>query len=343
MLHSRDMADSRPRVLVTESEYRKAEGCFLSAPELECLRAPDAEADLASAVREAHAPYVVVGPRTYSGALYEALQAGGVIARFGVGHDGIDKARATEAGILCTNTPGVLNQSVAEQTMLLVSAAARALLSTSTSMAQRAWNPVMGVELQGKTLAIVGCGGIGRSVARIASLGYGMQVVGCSRPDVPPPAELEHFRVVMNDFALAVRDADFVSLHMSATRDNVHFINRDRLAHLGERTWLINTARGTMVEESALFAELVGHRLAGAALDVFAREPYAPAEGSGDLRSLTNVILTPHVGSNTVEANRRMAERALQNIVLAEARAFARMDLLNPEVLKRDRSNEVGI
>jgi phosphoglycerate dehydrogenase-like enzyme len=335
MLNSCDMANSRPRVLVTESEYRKAEACFLSAPGLECLSAPDAEADLASALREAHAPYVVVGPRTYSGALYEALPAGGVIARFGVGHDGIDKARATEAGLLCTNTPGVLNQSVAEHTMMLVAAAARALISASTSMAQRAWNPVMGVELQGKTLVIVGCGAIGRSVARIASLGYGMQVVGCSRPEVTPPAQLEHFRVVTSDFAMAVRHADFVSLHMTASRDNVHFINRERLAYLGERAWLINTARGSIVDEDALFAALSGRRLAGAALDVFAREPYTPAEGSGDLRSLTNVILTPHIGSNTVEANRRMAERALQNIVLAEARAFARMDLLNPEVLTR--------
>jgi phosphoglycerate dehydrogenase-like enzyme len=322
-------------VLVTESEYRKAEGSFLSAPGLECLRAPDAEADLSSAIREAHASYVVVGPRTYSGALYEALPAGGVIARFGVGHDGIDKVRATEAGLLCTNTPGVLNQSVAEHTMLLVSAAARRLVSTSTSMARHVWDPAMGEELQGKTLAIVGCGAIGRSVARIASLGYGMQVVGCSRPDVPPPTQLEHFHAVTNDFAMAVRHADFVSLHVSASRDTVHFINRERLAYLGERTWLINTARGSIVDEAALFAALAGRHLAGAALDVFAREPYAPVEGSGDLRSLANVILTPHVGSNTVGANRRMAERALQNIMLAEAGAFARMDLLNPEVVRR--------
>jgi phosphoglycerate dehydrogenase-like enzyme len=276
----------------------------------------------------------VVGPATYSGALYDALPPGGVIARFGVGHDGIDKARATEAGLLCTNTPGVLDQSVAEQTMLLVAAAARRLISVSTSMAQRQWDPMIGGELQGKTLAIIGCGVIGRSVARIASLGYGMQVVGCSRPNAPPPAELEHFRVVTNDFAIAVQHADFVSLHMSASRDNVNFINRDRLARIGERSWLINTARGWMVDEGALFAALAGRRLAGAALDVFTREPYAPVEGSDDLRSLANVILTPHVGSNTAEANGRMAERALQNIVLAEARAFARMDLLNPEVLR---------
>jgi phosphoglycerate dehydrogenase-like enzyme len=329
-----DMASSRRKVLVTEPEYRKAEASFLSAPGFECLRAPEAEGDLASAIRDARASYVVVGPRTYSGALYDALPKGGVIARFGVGHDGIDKTRATAAGLFCTNTPGVLDQSVAEHTMLLVAAAARMLTGLSAGMARGAWEPAIGAELQGKTLAIIGCGGIGRSVARIASLGYGMQVVGCSRPGVPPPAQLEHFHAVTNDFTIAVRHADFVSLHMTASRDNVHFMNRDRLAHLGERTWLINTARGSIVDEGALFEALAGGRLAGAALDVFAREPYAPAEGSGDVRSLANVILTPHVGSNTAEANRRIAERALQNIALAESRAFARMDLLNPEVLR---------
>jgi phosphoglycerate dehydrogenase-like enzyme len=328
------MATSTPAVLVTEPEYRKAEACFSSAPGLVCLRAPEAEADLASAVREAHALYVVVGARPYSGALYETLPRGGVIARFGVGHDGIDKARATEAGLLCTNTPGVLNQSVAEHTMLLVAAAARSLVSMSSSLTRQAWDPAMGVELHEKTLAIIGCGSIGRSVARIASLGYGMHVVGCTRPNVPPPTALEHFRMVVNDFATAVRAADFVSLHLSASPDNVHFVNRERLAHVGNRAWLINTARGSVVDEVALFAALSERRLAGAALDVFAREPYTPVEGSGDLRSLANVILTPHVGSNTVEANRRMAERALQNIVFAEARAFARMDLLNPEVVR---------
>ena len=329
------MANSRPKVLVTESEYRKAEACFVSALGLECRRAPDREADLVSAIQEAHASHVVVGTQTYAGALYEALPAGGVIARFGVGHDGIDKTRATAAGLLCTNTPGVLNQSVAEHTILLMAAGARTLVSAATSVAQGVWDPVTGAELHGKTLAIIGCGAIGRCVARIASLGYGMQVVGCSRPDLPPPAALEHFRVVTNDFSTAVHDADFVSLHMTASRDNAHFINRARLASLGTRTWLINTARGSIVDEGALIEALVSRRLAGAALDVFACEPYAPADGNRDLRSLANVILTPHIGSNTVEANSRMAESALRNIVLAEARAFRQMDLLNPEVLRR--------
>jgi glyoxylate reductase len=328
------MANSRPRVLVTDSEYRKAEARFASAPGLECLRAPDAEEALASAIREAHASHAIVGPAAYSGALYQALPAGGVIARFGVGHDGIDKTRATASGLLCTNTPGVLNQSVAEHTMLLIAAAARALITLSTSLARGAWDPAIGEELQGKTLAVIGCGGIGRTVARIASLGYGMHVVGCSRPDLPPPAELADLGAVTNDFATAVRGADFVSLHMSATRDNMHFINAERLAHVGERAWLINTARGPLIDERALFSALAGRRLAGAALDVFAREPYVPIEGSGDFRSLANVILTPHVASNTAAANSRMADRALQNIVFAEAGAFAQMDLLNPEVVR---------
>src|SRR5207244_4348532 len=238
------MTTRKPKVLGTESEYRKADASFVSAQDLECLNAPDDENDLAAAIRKVHASYVVVGPRTYSGPLYEALPAGGVIARFGVGHDGIGQAKATAAGLLCTNTPGVLNQSVAELTMLLVGAAARTLIVASTNMARHVWEPAIGEELQGKTIAIVGCGGIGRASARIASLGYGMHVVGCSRPDAPPPPALEHFDEVTNDFATAVRNADFVSLHMSASRDNLHWLNRERLASFAEHSWLINTARG---------------------------------------------------------------------------------------------------
>jgi len=327
------MAAARRVVLVTGVEYRKAEGVFQSEAALQCEPAPDDETELAGAVRARGASHAIVGSRRYGGSLYEALPAGGVIARFGVGYDGIDTGRATAAGLLCTNTPGVLNQSVAEHTLLLVGAAARTLVAMSAAMSRHAWDPVVGAELEGKTLAVVGCGGIGRAVARIASAGYGMQVVGCCRPDAPP-APLPHFATVTNDVAEAIRHADFVSLHMSASRDNVHWLNRDRLELFGDRTWLINTARGSLVDEAALFAALAKRRLAGAALDVFAREPYLPAAPAVDFRSLPNVIMTPHVGSNTVEANRRMAQRALQNIVLAERGAFDRMDLLNPDVVK---------
>jgi D-3-phosphoglycerate dehydrogenase / 2-oxoglutarate reductase len=98
-------------------------------------------------------------------------------------------------------------------------------------------------------------------------------------------------------------------------------------------SWLVNTARGAVVDEGALFESLASGAIAGAALDVFACEPYVPAPGSGDLRSLSNVILTPHVGSNTVESNRRMAERALQNIQFAQAGQLEQMDVVNRDVL----------
>ena len=162
-----------------------------------------------------------------------------------------------------------------------------------------------------------------------------MRVTGCTRPDAPAPAAIDHFERVTNDFAAAVGDADFVSLHMPARPDTVRFINRERLALMNHRTWLINTARGAVVDEPALFEALADGRIAGAALDVFAREPYVPAESSGDFRSLPNVILTPHVGSNTIESNRRMAERALQNVQFAVSGELDRMDVLNRDVLKR--------
>ena len=327
------MPDTTPKILVTDTEYGKAEPRFTNVRGFECLRAPGNEDDLAAAVRTLQVRYVIVGGRKFAGALYEALPRGGVIARFGVGYDGIDLKRATEAGLLCTNTPGVLDQSVAEHTMLLVAAAAKGVVTSAAGMTAKAWNPVTGVELRGKRLAIVGCGEIGRATARIASLGYGMQVVGCSSPRSAPPATLEHFDTVTSDFAAAVRGADFVSIHIPANPQNARFVNRERLSLLEKRAWLVNTARGAVVDEAALFDALASGRLAGAALDVFEREPYVPAEGSGDLRTLANVILTPHDGSNTTEANHRMAERALQNIALAEAREFARMDLLNRSVL----------
>ena len=323
----------KPIVLVTVSEYRKGEDRFTAARGLDCRPAPAAEDDLAAVVRDLNVRYVIVGGRPYTGPLYDALPAGGVIARFGVGHDGIDKTRATARGVLCTNTPSVLDQSVAEHAMLLVAAAARKLTVALESMAGR-WVSSAGQDLQGKTIAVIGCGGIGRALARIAAPGYGMRVVGCTRPDAPAPRAIDHFALVTNDFGAAVRDADFVSLHMPAKPENAGFINGQRLAQMNPRAWLINTARGAVVDERALFEALAAGRIAGAALDVFAREPYVPTESARDFRALPNVILTPHVGSNTVESNGRMAERALHNVQFAVEGAVERMDLVNREVLR---------
>ena len=216
-----------------------------------------------------------------------ALPRGSVIARFGVGHEWIDKGKASAAGLLCTNTPSVLDQSVAELTFLLVSAAARRLTSIAGAMRDGEWTPLLGVELKGKTLTIVGAGRIGQAVARIAKRGFEMRVVGCRRKgsSAPMPASGD-FDLVTDDLAEALGQADFVSLLIPGVPANAHFINRDRIELMSRHAWLINTARGAVVDEAALYDALVAQRLGGAALDVFDREPYQPVDPSRDLRTL---------------------------------------------------------
>jgi phosphoglycerate dehydrogenase-like enzyme len=321
-------------VLVTEPEYRRGEMVFSSSARFTFIPAPAEEAALVRTITESGARHVIIGGQPYRDALYTALPRGSVVARFGVGHEWVDKAKATASGLLCTNTPSVLDQSVAELTFLLIAAAARRLTAIAGAMRDGQWTPQLGMELQGKTLTIVGAGRIGQAVARIAKRGFEMRVIGCRRKGstAPMPAGGD-FDLVTDDPAEALRQADFVSLLIPGVPANAHFINRDRLSLMQSHAWLINTARGAVVDEVALYDALAERRIGGAALDVFDREPYQPVDPGRDLRTLPNVILTPHVGSTTPEANRGMAERAVQNIVLAEAGEFTKMDLLNPEVV----------
>jgi phosphoglycerate dehydrogenase-like enzyme len=326
-----------PLVLVTEPEFLRAEKLFTTTSVATCISAPVADEDFAAAIRDRGAKHVIVGHWPYPRAIYHALPKGSVVARFGVGYDGINLAEATAAGVLCTNTPGVLHQSVAELAILFMTAAARWFLPVSSAMLGQQWSPRQGLELEGKTLAIIGVGRIGRALARIAARGFQMRVVGCRRTDAARSDDDADFELLTTDFNRAVQDADFVSLHMPASPENAKYMNRARLAALRPQSWLINTARGAVVDEAALFDALSGGSLAGAALDVFEREPYVPVDPGRDLRTLPNVILMPHVGTNTAEANWRMGARALANIAHVEAGNIAAMDLLNPEVLPGPR------
>lgn len=319
-------------VLVTETEFKRAQSTFGSTPGFDCRIVPGSEDALCDAVIEHKARAVVVGSSPYRGRLYTTLGPGGILARFGVGYDNVDLAQATAAGVLCTNTPDVLQQSVAELTMTMIGAAARHVFLLATAMQGGSWSPREGTELEGRTLALIGCGAIAQAVARIAAAGFGMRVVGYTRTARPAP---EHVAAITTDFAEAVRGADFVSLHIPASPGNARFLDRERLALLEPGAWLVNTARGAVVDEAALFEALAGGRLAGAALDVFEREPYQPVDAAHDLRTLPNVILVPHIGSNTVAANRRMALRALRNAQLGLEGDLSAMDVINPDVLSR--------
>jgi len=317
-------------VLVTRPEFSKAEGTFRAAREIDVQPAAAAEMELARMVVERSCRAVIVGVLPYRGSLYEALgrnggTAGAIIARFGVGHDGVDKALARRHNIVVTNTPGVLDASVAEHTIWLLGCLAKGVPAADARVRAGQFAGLAGLELSGKTLGLLGLGAIGRRVARIAHFGLGMRVIAADTKPIEilerelgkPAAELLAGLGVDSHTTSAtplLRQADAVSIHLPANEGTRHFLNAERLGRMKPGALLINTARGMIVDEAALYDALAAGHLGGAALDVFEHEPYRPVSPEKDLRSLPNVVLTPHIGSNTHEANRRMAEASLDNV-----------------------------
>ncbi len=312
-------------VLVTQPQYDKVREVFEHAEGFQCFPAPESEPELARLVRKKHAKYVIVGGAPYRNELYDAVPKGGVIARFGVGCDNIDLPRAAEKGIYCTNTPGALEQSVAECAIGMILLAARQFIAAADDCRNGLWQPRTGSELAGKTLAVIGCGAIGSRVAAIAKNGFGMSVTGVIRSAPHPDCPADRF---VKNWSDAVADADFVSLHIPGSPENLNYVSAGRLKQMKPGSWLINTARGSVVDEAALYDALLSGRIGGAVSDVFRQEPYAPS--GKDLRTLPNMIMTPHIGSSTREACRRIALAALKNIRLCELGDPLSMNLLNP-------------
>ncbi len=314
-------------IVVTDIEYAKGEAVF--AAESDCVAAPAEEHALAQACRNHDAKVAIVGTNEYCGALYEAL-AGGLIARFGVGTDGIDFEQARAHDVLVVNMPGTLDRSVAEHAVWLMGALARHVAWLHGRTVAGAFHGEMGVELHGRTLGLIGFGGIGRAVARIAGHGLGMRVVAVDRMPLKELAAREKLTQIgwlrmrgLADYAIdadaVLGAADFVSLHLPVTHETRDWLNVERIYRMKAGAYLVNTARGALVDEAALYRGLHEGHLEAAGLDVYAHEPYVPIAPEMDLRTLPNVVMTPHVGSNTVDANARMAAAALEN-----AKAFLR-------------------
>ena len=313
------------KVAVTDLEYNKAIDIFENIEGIKCLCAPTPEVELARFIKNNDISHVIIGVDKYQNELYNALPKGGVIARFGVGHDGIDKTLASQKGLYCTNTPGALDDSVAECAIGLILTAARHLATCSADNKNLVWKNRVGSELSGKTLAIIGCGNIGRKVAKIAKLGFGMKVIAF---DITQPEDCSSLDEFTTHFADAVKNANFVTVHIPdivATKD---FINAESLRMMKKTAIIINTARGGVLDENALYDAVKSDIIGGAALDVFKAEPYAPQCSCKDLRSLENVIMTPHIGSSTIEACNRMAQDALKNIVLCENNKINEMNII---------------
>jgi len=318
-------------VVITEPEYLKAQDAFDSAADIAVTVVGPEEDAVVRGIEASRAWAAILGVESYSSGLYEALPQGGIIARFGVGHDGIDKAQASAKGLYVTNTPGVLEDAVAEHTMALMLGLVKGISEFSTTVTGKQWCPRQTSELRGNVLAVLGCGAIGRRVARTAAYGFGMEVVGL---DVVRDAEdelRERWGVtrLTTDFADAVSKADIVSLHVPATPENHHLIRTETIALFRPDAMLINTARGAIVDEISLYHALQKGTLAAAALDVFETEPYVPREPGKDLRELPNVLLTPHVSSATREACNRVAAATLCNVREARNGNVQALDLLN--------------
>jgi glyoxylate reductase len=242
-----------------------------------------------------------------------------LVANIAVGYDNIDLAEAGRHGVVVTNTPDVLTAATADFTLALLLAVARrlpeadALVRSGGFDGWRLMQEPMGTDVSGATLGIVGMGRIGRAVARRAALGFDMEILYAGGKHSPEAAGVAA-REVSLDVLLA--SSDFVSLHLPLRPETRHLIDAPRLAGMRRTAYLINTARGALVDEAALVDALRQGVIAGAALDVFEREPSLAA---GLVECRARVVLAPHLGSATDSTRRRMSAMAVDNVLALAA------------------------
>lgn len=239
-----------------------------------------------------------------------------ILGNFGVGYNHIDIAAAKRCGIVVTNTPGVLTDCTADIAMsLLLSVARRAGEGERQVRAGEwaGWRPthMIGTKVTGKTLGIIGFGRIGKAMAKRCHFGFDMDIVFYNRSKIDLTEAARYGARQVDTVEEVLATADFVSLHCPGGGENRHLINAQRLAMMKPGAYLINTARGDVVDESALIEALETSVIRGAGLDVFEAEPNIPAR----LRALENVVLLPHLGSATEETRTAMGMKVVENVM----------------------------
>lgn len=237
-----------------------------------------------------------------------------VFANYAVGYNNIDIAAATRHGIAVTNTPGVLTETTADLAWSLLMSVARRIVESDRFLRTGRWDgwgpmQFLGHDIQGATLGVVGAGRIGQAVARRAT-GFSMRILYASRRDCPEMAALGARRVELDALLC---ESDFVSLHVPLTPETRHLVGPRELGLMKPSAYLINTARGPVVDEAALVEALRARQIAGAGLDVYENEPL-PAPG---LVELDNVVCVCHLGSATEATRSRMSVMAAENLLAA--------------------------
>jgi lactate dehydrogenase-like 2-hydroxyacid dehydrogenase len=306
-----------PNIVVTRRWPTSVEEKLLATYRNVSLRDSDeplGEAGLRGALASADVLLPCVADRLSA----EMLLAPGVrtrfIGNFGVGFSNIDIDAARTARIVVTNTPGVLTDTTADLAMTLLLMTARRAGEGERHVRDQAWTGwrpthMMGGDVTGRTLGVLGMGRIGRALARRAQFGFGMPIVWYdSHPGEIDTGLPDARRVDSIDEVLA--EADFVSLHMPGGGTNSHLIGARQLSLMKRSAYLVNTARGDVIDQAALASALRDGTIAGAGLDVFENEPEVPEE----LRSLENAVLLPHLGSATIGTRTAMGDLVLENL-----------------------------
>lgn len=237
-----------------------------------------------------------------------------VISNFAVGYDNIDVDKATDRGIAVTNTPGILTDATADLAWGLILATARKIAQGDKFVREdrfEGWDPTLmvGSEVHGKTLGIIGMGKIGSAVAK-RSLGFDMDILYYNRSRMKEVEEELGAEKV--ELETLLKESDIVSLHVPLTEETKGIISWHELKMMKESAFLINTARGEVVDEEALIEALRSEKIAGAGIDVYSDEPYG---ANPDYYTLSNVVLTPHLGSASHRARNGMADIAVNNII----------------------------
>ena len=258
-----------------------------------------------------------------------------VIAQYAVGYDNIDIKEATRRGIIVTNTPGVLTETTADLTWSLIMATARRIVEADKYVRDGhwdvAWGPelLLGTDIYGATLGIVGMGRIGQAVARRA-LGFNMKVMYHSRSQNEGTLAInELLDAHATDLETLLRESDIVTLHVPLASDTHHMIGEKELSMMKSGSILVNTSRGQVIDEDALIKALSLGQLGGAGLDVYREEPIT---ADSPLLNLSNVVLLPHIGSASTKTRETMATMCAENLIAA-LNNDKPPNIVNPEVL----------
>ena len=268
----------------------------------------------------------------YDGALMATLPNLRMIARTGIGYDNVILTDATARGIVVTNTPDGPTESTAEHTVAMLLALAKRLKQGDANMAAGKWGPrtgsLIGVEVRGRTLGLVGLGRIGKRVAQICGQGLLMNVIAYD-----PYVSAEQgaaLGVTMTDLDSVLAQADFLSVHVPATPETRHLVNQAGIAKMKDGAFVLNLARGPLVDEEALLAAIDSGKLAGAGLDVFDPEPLPV---TSRLRNHPLILVTPHTAGVTLEGRERIEVMAVERL-LAFFRGETPPDVVNREVMR---------